>query len=385
MSEPFPQRREGRSHWLGLMSGTSCDGIDVARVAIEESAEQPKVVSVEGCTVPFERAFAHELRDRLSGTGSFAEAARADARLGDRFAEAALHALATWGPVDGIALSGHTYSHLPAEVPPTTLQLGSAFRVAERTGTPVLSAFRLADVARGGEGAPLVPAGDRVLFGSLAPRVAVINIGGISNVTWLEQGRDPSACDAGPGNLLLDKICRAADPEGPGFDVDGARAVEGAVDEAWVEAHRVTLSARRTFGREEFGEEWWVTERRALERLELADQLATVCGWIAAEIAATIDRLGERTPPDRLLVGGGGARNRRLILELTARVGLPAEPLTATTHGVDLDLREAASFAILCHEWVYGRPSSFPTTTGARALPHLGAWSIPGAPSPSLI
>ena len=386
------------------MSGTSCDGIDVACVELEECEEtaSARMISVQGFTVPFKNPVAAALRGLLATPGSFADAARADVELGELFADAAERGLAAWGRVDGIALSGHTFSHLPAETPACTLQLGSPAIVAERTGTPVLFGFRAADVARGGEGAPLVPAGDRVLFGELADPIAVVNIGGISNVTWLERGRDPAAVDSGPGNLLLDRLHHDAHPEGPGFDRDGALAMQGEVDHDWLAAHRRSrqpssllkksfrskelfqqtareeVVARRSFGREEFGEGWWRAQHVSLAEFSTPDRLATICAWVAEELSESMRILARGRSPERLLVGGGGARNRRLVAELTARAGLEAEPLDAELHGVGCDLREAAAFAILGHEWVYGRPGSFLETTGAPALPRLGSWAFPG-------
>jgi len=373
--------RRGSATWLGLMSGNSADGIDAAQVALDETPAGARVRSVRGETFPFPAEFAAELRRTLESPGDFATAARSDRILGERFADAALRAIERYGPVDAIALSGHTFSHRPSEDPPSTLQLGSTHFVAERTGLPVLAGFRAADLARGGEGAPLVPAGDRVLFGALAETVAVVNIGGISNATWLARGAPPRAADAGPGNLLLDGAYRRGRPGGGDHDDGGAIAREGRVDRSCLERWRAAApssGARRSFGREEFGAAWLDRERESLERLSLADRLRTLCAWIAEEVERTLGSLGEGRSPERLLVGGGGARNLALLSELSRAAGRPAEPLTAAAHGVDLHLREAAAFAILGHEWLYGRAGSFPGTTGTGRPAPLGALFLPG-------
>ncbi len=379
-----------RRSWLGLMSGTSCDGIDAVRLTLEEAESGPRRIECRGGTIPFEPDFARALREVLVEGGSAAECARWDARLGERFAAAARHAIEERGPVDGIALSGHTFAHLSAESPRSTLQLGSPAIVAERTGRPVLGGFRAMDVARGGEGAPLVPAGDRVLFGALGARVAVINIGGISNVTWLVRGEEPQAIDCGPGNLVLDAVHRAARPDGEGFDRGGCLALRGRVDADWLarvgepalRAAGGGDGARRTFGREEFGEAFARSAAGDLDRLPLEDRLATLAAWITGAIAAALERLAGADPLDRVLIGGGGAANEALRAGLQESLGVEIEPLQQEVHGVSADLREAAAFATLCHEWVCGRPGSFPGTSGAAAVPGLGSWTLPCGPLP---
>jgi anhydro-N-acetylmuramic acid kinase len=378
----------GSAAWLGLMSGNSADGIDAARVELEETSGGARVRSVRGETFPFPPEFSAEFRRVLESPGDFATAARFDRILGERFAAAAERAIERFGPVDAIAVSGHTFSHRPADEPPSTLQLGSACFVAERTGLPVLAGFRAADLARGGEGAPLVPAGDRVLFGGLAETVAVVNIGGISNATWLEHDAPPRAADAGPGNLLLDGAYRRGRPGGGDHDDGGEIAASGRADPEclarWsaAQAARSDAAGRRSFGREEFGAAWLERERDGLARLSLPDRLRTLCAWIADEIARTTRRLGGGRTPERLLVGGGGARNRTLLAEIARAAGQRPEPLEAAAHGVDLHLREAAAFAILGHEWLYGRPGSFPGTTGTGRAAPLGTLYLPGRGAP---
>ncbi len=370
-------RERGSSVWLGLMSGTSGDGIDAARVELEETSSGPKVVSIAGETIPFDPDLSVALRRVLESAGDFTAAARWDRLLGERFADAAARAIAHHGPVDAIALSGHTFSHRPSEASPATLQLGSPHCVSERTGRPVLFGFRAADLARGGEGAPLVPAGDRVLFGHLGNPIAVVNIGGISNVTWIARGEDPAAADAGPGNLLLDGVYRGCDAEGGQFDRDGALAETGTVDRATLARYIDSIPRdrfRRSYGREEFGAGWLSREHDQMTDQRTPDLLATLCAWISHEIARTIDELGVGRLPERVLVGGGGAHHRRLLTELSLAVRAPVERLREQEHGVDADLREAASFAILGHEWLYDRAGSFPGTTGVERAAPLGAW-----------
>lgn len=374
-------RRPGvpwRAHWLGLMSGTSCDGIDVARVALEETAAGTvRMHECTGFTRPFPDDVARQLRACLVRDDPVSQAARWDRWLGDLFAEAALEGVQTLGRVDLVALSGHTFSHLPEAVPPTTLQLGNPAVVAERLGLPVVAGFRATDVARGGEGAPLVPAADRILFADPHHEVWVLNLGGIANLTRLPAGGgNPRAADCGPSNLLLDACVRQATDGAEPWDQDGVRAAAGCVHEdrlaAWLH-HPFFLQGRRSTGRESFGESWLIDHASELRGLSLSDTLATLVHWIACSVERCAVRLGAAGPPARLLVGGGGAHNRALMAALGARLRCVPQVLARDRHGVDADLREAAAFAILGHEFWMGRAGSFPETTGCRFAGVLGS------------
>ncbi|MCA8959748.1 MAG: anhydro-N-acetylmuramic acid kinase [Planctomycetes bacterium] len=367
--------------WLGLMSGTSCDGIDSAIVDLSECDDGiPMAKLIAGEVRPFATSFSAELSRDLDGRGSARttaeSAARWDRRLGEAFASAAQEAMAKHGPVDAIALSGHTFAHHP-EVG-ATLQVGSPSIVAAATETPVVGAFRTSDVAHGGEGAPLVPAGDRVWFASDDGPVAVLNLGGIGNLTWLPDRRGmPSARDTGPSNLVLDLVVREA--TGEPFDQDGRRARTGEPHGAWIDRwneHPFFSSSRRTTGREEFGRGWVEAHRAELETLSLEDRLATLAGWVASNVVRV---LGEWIAPGdaRLLVGGGGARNEAILAALLAHGIEQLEVLDRERHGVGGDLREAAAFAVLGHEFLHQRPAAFPTTTGCRAPGPIGALWIP--------
>ena len=185
---------EGR--WLGTMSGTSGDGLDVARVILQETDDPalPRVRSIQGDTFQYDSEFANLLRGAVESRGSFEETAEWDRQLGRTWGEIISNSIDRFGDVDAITLTGHTFFHRGAS-PPITLQLGAPHAIAQKTGKPVLFGFRACDLSLGGEGAPLVPLGDRVLFGQLADRVAVVNIGGISNVTWIEKDRELQARD----------------------------------------------------------------------------------------------------------------------------------------------------------------------------------------------
>ncbi|MEM7167759.1 MAG: anhydro-N-acetylmuramic acid kinase [Planctomycetota bacterium] len=374
----------GEYTWLGLMSGTSCDGIDAACVRLTETGDAVvpvRVTTVVGETLPFPSDVGERLR--TAADGSLADAARWDRVLGESFAAAALHATEQWGRPDGIAVSGHTFAHLPQGAASTTLQLGNAAIVAAQTAVPVVSGFRTADVAAGGEGAPLVPAGDRVLFAHLGARVAVVNVGGISNVTVIDgPSNPPRAADCGPGNLVLNEIARRFDvPEG--FDRDGVLAAQGTADRAlvarWLQ-HSYFAGSTRSTGREQFGEAWVAEWWGALNDLGKVDALATAVAWVAAAIRGSVESLVATMAPaalDLCLIGGGGAHHEALVDALAAELSIEVAKLDAAKHGVAADFREAAAFAILGHERCAGRAGSFPTTTGCRVPTALGSVWLP--------
>lgn len=373
--------RQSTVSWCGLMSGTSCDGIDAARVRLLRKAEGVEVISVEGLTVPFTPQTAARLQADIEGDDREEAAERWQQPLAELFAQAASQLIERFGRCDAIALSGHTFSHRPEAMPPSTLQAGCPRRVADVTRLAVIDGFRRADVEGGGEGAPLVPAGDRVLLGHLGDHLAIVNIGGISNITWLQAQGDPGACDAGPGNLLLDGVLRQATGGELLFDAGGEIASDGVVDEECVESftgHSFFSGKVRSCGREQFGADWIEEHRDLLEKLPLGDRLATICRFIARSIAGAIEGVSGGVKPRRLLIGGGGARHRLLLEMITEEVGVVAEPLDLKAHGVDLDLREAAAFAILGDLFCRQEAGSFPSTTGCRQALPIGFLTRPG-------
>lgn len=362
---------------IGLMSGTSADGVDAAAIELDVPASRVRVLATTS------ERFADELRETILaiGEGGVTDAralARLHGALGDRYAEVALRIAADLAArPDVIAVHGQTVAHLPDER--VTLQLGDAARVARRTGVPVVSDLRSADVAAGGQGAPLVPFADHLLFGHLAP-VAVLNIGGIANVTLIAStdAREVLAFDTGPGNMVIDGVAARS---GRTHDADGAGAARGTVD-------RETLSeflahpyfARRSpksTGREAFG---GVFADRLLAIVARHggshdDALATATALTARTIADAIIR-ESRVPPARVLVAGGGARNPTLLAMLRAHIG--AAPLEPTdVHGIPASHREAIAFAILGAYRLRGLPNTLPGATGARHAVSGGALHIP--------
>src|SRR2546427_339840 len=280
--EPGPSERKDNRRVIavGMMSGTSGDGINLAAIEIEPGA-RPSVRIVATA----ERAYAKSLREAVLRAGAdvpfaLSDIARLHAELGDAYAAAASEFVATLPRrPDVIALHGQTVAHLPAEH--TTLQIGDASRVARATGLPTVSDFRSADMAAGGEGAPLGPFGDHVLSASRAP-IAVLNLGGIANLTLIPtaSANDVIAFDTGPANMTSDAIVA---PSGEAFDRDGRRARAGRVNErALEEALRHPYFARRapkSTGREEFGKPFAtrIQERVSADGGSLDDARARPC------------------------------------------------------------------------------------------------------------
>jgi anhydro-N-acetylmuramic acid kinase len=342
---------------IGLMSGTSLDGIDAALVVTDGCSRIEPGPSI---TVPYEAAFRARLRGVLGGTGDVAAVER---ELTDAHAEAvrALIADHDLGAVDLLGFHGHTILHRPREG--RTWQIGDGARLAAATGIDVVADFRSADVAAGGEGAPFVPLYHQALARDLPHPVAVLNLGGVANVTWIGWGEgNVIAFDTGPGNALIDDwMLRHT---GRAVDADGASAARGKVDESEI----------RRFLTEPYFDRW---PPKSLDRNEFAgfrldglgleDGAATLTAMTAAAVAVATQWFPE--PVWRWLVTGGGRRNPTLMAMLTKR--LAAEVDAVEDVGWDGDALEAQAFAYLAVRSLEGLPLSLPTTTGVRA-PTLG-------------
>lgn len=380
---------------IGLMSGTSADGIDAALTEIAGEGRQTRIALRSFLCLPHTPA----MRDAIlrlcdPRTGSVADLCALHFALGERFAEAAQAVARAAGipltQVDAIASHGQTVWHQPAPRPIAdtaacgTLQIGCPAVIAARTGCAVISDFRPADMAVGGQGAPLVPYADWLLFASDAENRAVLNIGGIANVTFLPKNASLDAViafDTGPGNMLIDGLTRALSGGARQWDEGGARAAQGAVRETlqrWLrDACRDYLEAPipRTTGRERFGEPFLdrlLTQVRA-ERISDADALATVTAFTAETIAhAYRVWLAPKGGVQTVIVGGGGTHNATLMRMLRERLA-PARLTTHAEFGIPDDAKEALAFALLGYETLRGQPASVPGATGASRPAILGS------------
>lgn len=362
---------------VGLMSGTSLDGVDAALVRFDGEAPDAELVAFH--TTPYDPAERARILESLEH-GSAGAIARLHTWLGERFADAAARVLAAAGVVPSalsfVASHGQTIWHEP---PLATLQLGDPAVIAERLGVTVVSDFRPRDLAAGGQGAPLVPIADVLLFGDPTTSSVLLNIGGIANVTWVPrraQLEGVVAFDTGPGVAVLDAVVRALDPAAA-YDVDGARAARGravgaVVDRSLADPYFAAAPPKST-GREHFGTAYAAAlvaaVRKAQPAASVEDCIATALVLTTRSIA---DQVRRWLPADGdVVVSGGGARNPTLLAEL--KRALPERRVVPFGERFfDGDAKEAVAFALLGWLTLRGRPGNVPSATGAAGPRVLG-------------
>ncbi len=360
---------------IGLMSGTSLDGIDAALVRLRPHGSSYRIDLLNYVTVPFEDEVLDTLRAILPpNDGTLAQAAHVHNALGHAFAHAALQAAGDT-PIDYVACHGQTVWHDgDAHV---TLQLADAFVIRERMRATVCYDFRSADCAAGGHGAPLVPYFDALMLGSETEDRVAINLGGIANLTSIPRGAKPAdviAFDSGPANMLIDAFVRARTGGRMSFDEGGALALRGRVDETALSVMLAdpyfALPPPKTTGRERFGEQFLHRHETAFAPLSIEDGAATLAALTAVTLADAVRLVA----PDgsRVLVSGGGARNAAIVLRLQERLrGFTVE--RSDTMNVSADAKEAVAFAVLGYETLRERPANVPRVTGATHPAVLGA------------
>lgn len=378
---------------VGLISGTSADGIDAALVEVSGSGLKARFRLLEGLTL----SLPHEDREEIlrmcdPATATVDRLTRLDFRLGELFAEAALAVISRAGmrpeQVDLVASAGQTLWHIPAPAG-ATLQIGEAAVIAERTGLPVIEEFRVADVAAGGHGAPLVPYFDLVAYRSPDLSRAVQNIGGIANVTYLP-ARPPDGCgpadvlafDTGPGNIVIDGVVRLLTEGSQAYDADGAMAQRGRVHAGWLEElledPYLRLPPPKSTGREVYGLPY--AERLLKEArhrgIGADDTVATVSAFTADSIVrAYRDFLMPLGAVDEVVLCGGGACNPFLRMRIAAGLAVPVR--VTDELGVDGNLKEAMAFALMASDAVAGLATNVPAATGAAGPRVLGKFVPP--------
>ena len=368
---------------IGLISGTSADGTDVAIVEIKGAPPHLQWRLLGALTVPYPAELRSAVLQAINPRTSTVDLLCAlNVQLAEQFAAAALAGMAGAGlkpeQVQLIGSHGQTVWHAPELE--ATLQLGEAAVIAERTGIPVISNFRARDIAAGGQGAPLVAYVDVLLLTHPSQVRAAQNVGGIGNVTFLPPANRPDvtafAFDTGPGNVLIDLSMASATAGAQQYDADGALAAQGKVDEAllgWLMATPY-LAKRppKTTGRElftaDFAQQVW--QRGLAAGLHSTDIVATVTMFTAQSIAQAY-RNFLPLPPAEVIVSGGGGLNRTLLKWLTEAVA-PARVLLSDELGLSSKAKEAVAFAILAYESWHGRPGNLPAATGARRPVVLG-------------
>jgi anhydro-N-acetylmuramic acid kinase len=364
---------------IGLMSGTSVDGIDAALVELTGPPDRPQVELLAGKTFDYDPALRSQILAVCDGAAlSMADLAALDDAIATAFAQAAMAIAQGFDAVDLIGSHGQTVFHRP----PTaqlgyTLQLGRGALIAHLTGIATVSNFRVADIALGGQGAPLVPPVDIALLSHPTADRAVQNIGGIGNVAFLpalNQSAAFSGFDTGPGNVLLDLAVTQLSQGAKTYDDDGNWASQGQIQaelvQQWLTHPYFTQSPPKSTGRELFGAVYLQQCLAALGDRPPADVLASLTEFTALSIAQSYRRFLPRMP-QQVLLCGGGARNGFLRSRL--QIHLPdCELLTTTAVGVDADFKEAIAFAVLGYWRQHGICGNLPQVTGASNLTLLG-------------
>lgn len=382
---------------VGVLSGTSADGADVALVRVRGRGRGAQIHLCGFETYPLPAGLRAVLFELLEGgSTSVGCIAQLHRDLGSFFGASVLALLESAGVRAGEVLlvgsHGQTVYHEPPPGRGTTLQLGSPAHIAQTARIRCVSDFRSADMAQGGQGAPLVPYYDWVTATDHELNRCVVNIGGIANLTYLPAGagRDQvMALDTGPGNMVIDAVVRRITSGQDRCDWNGKRALAGEVREAELEGlltHPfLRRAAPRSAGRREFGPGFVQTLYRddsstpwagMARRLGEEDLVATLTRWTAESIARSCTRIG---PVDQVVVGGGGAKNPAIMSQLRDLLA-PAELLPFEALGECGGAREAAAFAFLAWEFAAGNPANLPRVTGAGRPVVLG--SLTPGPEP---
>lgn len=358
--------------YVGLMSGTSMDGIDAVLVRFEGAN-----VSLQATTT---LAYPHEVRERLErlsqNHGTPDELGELDHRIGGLFAEAARRVIDSSGvdpaQIAAIGSHGQTIRHQPNGRHPFSLQLGDPNLIAEHTGVTTIADFRRRDLAAGGEGAPLVPAFHQAFFGRAGEDRCILNIGGIANITCLP-AKGPEGVfgfDTGPGNALMDAWCQHH--TGRPYDKDGRWASEGRVNHElladMLSDGYFAQPAPKSTGKEKFNLAWIQTHLARHEEIPPADVQRTLLELTVVSVREQLDK----APGGKVFVCGGGVRNAALMDALRRACG--DRPIELTQRlGLDPQWVEATAFAWLARQTLAGQPGNLPRVTGARGERILGA------------
>lgn len=379
---------------IGFMSGTSADGIDAVLAEIHGHGTAARVKQRDFVFMPFEPEVRAEIL-RLAGGGAAAAAdfCRMNFLLGELYCDAGRelcrHAGVRTEDIDLIGNHGQTFWHIPLEEKYLghklhgTLQLGEDAMLAEAFSCPVVGDFRVRDMAAGGLGAPLVPYTEFLLYRSETKCVALQNIGGIGNISFLPAGcglNDILAFDTGPGNMVMDAVTARMTDGTATYDAGGALAAHGHVNEKLLRRMMadpyIAQRPPKTTGRERYGADYVasICAYAKSESIPLLDVLATATRFTAECIAAAVRGFAPELPA-RLIVGGGGAMNETLMRHI--RQLLPAcRVMTNEELGFDGNAKEALAFAILANEAIFAHANNVPSVTGARHPVVMGKISL---------
>ena len=381
----------------GVMSGTSLDGIDVVIADLQGHGRQLRITGWYGSSFAFSKELSAHLAKAASEESiGVAELSQLNVRLAHEYARAIARTLATKEDsiqsLDLVGCHGQTIRHLPDKAPylgiqiHSTLQIGDPATLAQLLGLPVIGDFRLADMACGGQGAPLVPYFDYVIFTHETEVRGCLNLGGVANLTVLPSGASVDQVfgfDTGPANMIIDALCSRL--LGIPFDEGGEIAKSGSVNEALLSElllDEYFLSAPpKSTGRDYLNRKLL---RRLLDRsdhMSAEDLIATATALTAVSVWRAYKAFVEpRYAINRLIVSGGGAHNQTLmdlLKDCFARNACAVDIETSDSYGIDVDSKEALCFAVLAHETANGIPTSIPSVTGADRTAVLGKLCVP--------
>ncbi len=371
---------------VGLMSGTSTDGIDAAVIEVKPSGE-PASTLVASIFRPFSPDERQCLLEAAQPNAAALQVKRADIRLGEWLGDAVQGLLYEAGLAAGdirvIGSHGHTVAHYPEQG--ISWQIGNPHVLAEKTGIGVVTDFRQRDVTLGGQGAPLVPYYDYVMFHSRSEPRVLLNLGGISNLTVLQPSTSidsVTAWDAGPANMILDGLMMAASHNLAVMDEGGRQMAQGQVNrrllQQWLRHPYFEKAAPKSTGREEFGQTYvqklW--EDGVAANASLPDILATAGELIAVTIGRSLERVTKG--PVALIAAGGGTHNRALMAKIAGQLNLARPWQTTGEYGISEDIKEAMAFAYFGWQFTENIPINIPQVTGARRAQIMGTFTPAG-------
>lgn len=373
------------------MSGTSLDGIDIALVRIQNSGRDTKAELIDFLTLPFSEEIRQEIVDSISIERSNVQLiCSLNFKLGYLFADAVKQICKcnnlSLSEIAVIGSHGQTIYHQPEQEGnfiPSTLQIGEPAVIAYETNTVVVSNFRTMDMAAGGQGAPLVPYTEWILYGSETKSRLLQNIGGIGNVTVMPKAaslEDVYAFDTGPGNMIIDELCRKL--FNIPYDKGGKLAAKGTVNKELLkrcmDIPYITAKPPKSTGRELFGKQFVDKIIEQYNHISKYDLLATMTMFTAKTIAENYRRfIFPNLQVDEVIVGGGGSYNDKLLAMLRELLQNECEVLTQEDIGLSSEAKEAVAFAILANETMNGNCSNVPSATGAKHPVILGNITLP--------
>lgn len=385
--------QKGTKLVIGLMSGTSVDGIDAALVEISGSGIGTKPRQVDFITFPFPAGFKEfVLKNSQTGTSDVADVARLNFLMGQLYADAVFtlckHAGVEPRQVDLIGSHGQTIHHLPQKVSmfgkevAATLQIGDPSVISKLTGIITVGDFRVGDVALGGQGAPLVPYFDYILFHSDKVSRALLNIGGIANITFLPKGckaNDVMAFDTGPGNMVVDQLMKEFYDKD--FDENGNTACSGSVRNELLEHlmndEFISSAPPKSTGRERYGRGFVKGILDKSAKYSKEDVVATATEFTAAAVHENVRQfLSQKGKLDELYVSGGGTHNR-FMMDSLKWLFTGTDVKEAERIGISSDAKEAICFAVLANETISGNAANLPQVTGASRPTILGKICLP--------